>query len=180
MVQKSVTTHVIQLLYLWSDLLTTENEMLTLQISIIIYAGWVVLKLPPGIDPDCLSLQIFSCDTLETFMKAILHILQKFFWRQKQNLSNHNNQIMDCFNLTNFLVISNFWRKMSNFWIFTFPKSLPNGEEGDPRLESEAKFLINCKGDEENGEFLWIFGVWGFGGRFSSLFSIFSRFLSIF
>jgi len=36
-----------------------------------------------------------------------------------------------------------------------FPKSLPNGEEGDPRLESEAKFLINCKGDEENGELLW-------------------------
>ena len=73
-----------------------------------------------------------------------------------------------------------FWSKMSNFWIFTFPKSLPNGEEGDPRLESEAKFLINCKGDEENGELLWIFGVWGFGGRFSSLFSIFTRYLSIF
>ena len=28
--------------------------------------------------------------------------IAKVFWRQKQNLSNHNNQNIDCFNLTNF------------------------------------------------------------------------------
>ena len=46
-----------------------------------------------------------------------------------------------------------------NSKILTFPKNLPNGErgeDGDPRLESEAKFRINFKGDEENGELLWI------------------------
>ena len=71
-----------------------------------------------------------------------------------------------------------------NIKIHTRPKSLPNGEagldgeadDGDPRLESEAKFLKTCKGDEMN-EVLRVLldpgieiGPPGLGDKFSSFF----------
>ena len=62
--------------------------------------------------PDWITCR-FSAVTLETFMKTILHRLQNFFWRQKGNLSNHNNSIMNSFHLTNFWRGTYFAKQMS-------------------------------------------------------------------